>query len=384
MAAEGGPPVRIAMVHSFYSSAQPSGENTVVLNEVDALRRAGHEVALFAAHTDDLEGEVFYKLRAGMRVATGYGRNPLKAIKEFSPDVVHVHNLFPNYGRRWVEDLDAPLVHTLHNYRPICANGLLFRDGQSCTLCIDGHALAALVHSCYRDSRLATLPLAFAQRGGTSSDALLRHADATIVLSPLQRDLYRRAGVPDERMAVSPNFLPDDLDPGPTYSPGAFFLGVGRLSPEKGFAELARRWPSEHRLVIVGDGPDRQVLERIDNPAIELKGAVCRNDVLDLMREARALIFPSRSFECAPLVHVEALAAGTPVAAAPDNSVAATIEMTGGGSVVPWADWGRLLPDFPAEAEHRREARRVFEEHYTESAFTRRATALYARLKEGR
>jgi hypothetical protein len=46
--------VRIAMVHSFYSSSQPSGENTVVLNEVDALRRAGHEVALFAAHTDEL------------------------------------------------------------------------------------------------------------------------------------------------------------------------------------------------------------------------------------------------------------------------------------------------------------------------------------------
>jgi hypothetical protein len=84
------------MVHSFYSSAQPSGENTVVLNEVDALRRAGHEVALFAAHTDELEGEVFYKLRSGMRVATGYGRNPLKAINDFSPDVVHVHNLFPN------------------------------------------------------------------------------------------------------------------------------------------------------------------------------------------------------------------------------------------------------------------------------------------------
>jgi hypothetical protein len=85
--------VRIAMVHSFYSSSQPSGENTVVLNEVDALRRAGHEVALFAAHTDELEGEVFYKLRSGLRVATGYGRNPLKAIKDFSPDVVHVHNI---------------------------------------------------------------------------------------------------------------------------------------------------------------------------------------------------------------------------------------------------------------------------------------------------
>jgi hypothetical protein len=35
-----------------------------------------------------------------MRVATGYGRNPLKAIKDFSPDVVHVHNLFSTFRHR--------------------------------------------------------------------------------------------------------------------------------------------------------------------------------------------------------------------------------------------------------------------------------------------
>ena len=83
------------MVHSFDSSAQPGGENTVVLDEVDSLRHAGHEVALLAAHTDDLQSEVFYKFRAGMHVATGYGCNPARAIQDFSPFVVHVHNLFP-------------------------------------------------------------------------------------------------------------------------------------------------------------------------------------------------------------------------------------------------------------------------------------------------
>lgn len=90
--------IRIAMVHSFYSSRQPSGENAVVRAEVNALRRAGYEVELFAAHTDELEGDLLYPVKAAWRVATGRGRNPLKAIKDFSPDVVHVHNLLSNVG----------------------------------------------------------------------------------------------------------------------------------------------------------------------------------------------------------------------------------------------------------------------------------------------
>jgi len=57
--------------------------------------------------------------RAGARI-------PLKTIRRFRPDIVHIHNLFPNFGRRCVEDINVPVVHTVHNYRPLCANGLLF------------------------------------------------------------------------------------------------------------------------------------------------------------------------------------------------------------------------------------------------------------------
>ena len=129
--------MRIAVVHSFYSSRQPSGENIVVDLQVDALRRAGHDVRLVSRSTDELEQSVTYPVRAGLRAATGRGDSPLDELHEFAPDIVHVHNLFPNLGRRWVERLDLPLVTTLHNYRPICPEATLFRDGHSCTLCPD-------------------------------------------------------------------------------------------------------------------------------------------------------------------------------------------------------------------------------------------------------
>jgi glycosyltransferase involved in cell wall biosynthesis len=377
-----GDTIRIAMVHSFYSSAQPSGENTVVLNEVDALRRAGHEVALFAAHTDELEGEVFYKLRAGMRVATGYGRNPLKAIKDFSPDVVHVHNLFPNFGQRWVEDLDSPLVHTLHNYRPLCANGLLFREGNICTRCPDGERFASLRFRCYRGSLAATLPLTIGTAGTTSDDPLLARADRLLVLSSLQRDQYVRSGVSPDRLLVVSNFLPDSEDPGPSNNDRDGFVAVGRLAPEKGFFELAKIWPSMLPLTIAGDGPDRDRIEHLDNEAVLLVGRLARTDIIGLLGRAIALVFPSRWLEAAPLVHIEALAAATPVLAMDGNSVAAMVQEFGGGRAIGWNELAIAALDFPRDPALHEEARRVFETRHSEAAFLARATRTYGSLLE--
>src|SRR5262249_45510078 len=136
--------IRIAIVHSFYSSRQPSGENGVVESEVAALRAAGHDVRLFAARTDDLERDRLYPGKAAARGASGRGASPLTAVERFGPDVVHVHNLFPNIARRWVAGLRRPLVTTLHNFRPLCVNGLLYRDGHVCTLCPDGQRWSGL------------------------------------------------------------------------------------------------------------------------------------------------------------------------------------------------------------------------------------------------
>jgi hypothetical protein len=93
--------LRIAVVHSYYSSRQPSGENVVVDLQIDALHRAGHEVELIARRTGDLEPARTYPVAAALRVASGRGASPRDRIAAFEPDVVHVHNLFPNWGRRW-------------------------------------------------------------------------------------------------------------------------------------------------------------------------------------------------------------------------------------------------------------------------------------------
>ena len=48
---------------------------------------------------------------------------------------------------------------TLHNYCFFCSNGLLYRSGSICNLFPEGGNRNAVFHACYRNSRLATIPL---------------------------------------------------------------------------------------------------------------------------------------------------------------------------------------------------------------------------------
>lgn len=65
--------MRIPLVHGFYSSDQPSGENNLDLDQGEAGSAAGHEALLLSRHTDQEQQLGLYSLRAGLRVATGFG-----------------------------------------------------------------------------------------------------------------------------------------------------------------------------------------------------------------------------------------------------------------------------------------------------------------------
>ncbi|MFJ2739473.1 glycosyltransferase family 4 protein [Streptomyces sp. NPDC087440] len=382
-------PLRIALVHSFYASGAPSGENEAVRDQERALRAAGHEVALIAARTDELQGGV-YPLRAAARVATGRGASPARELAAFAPDVVHVHNLFPNYGRSWVRGWTGPLVATLHNYRPLCAAGTLYRDGATCTRCPDGDRWAGLREGCYRDSRAATLPLAWAGRGGAAGDPLLARADALVVLSELSRRTYEKAGVPGDRLTLVPNFVADAPPVNSTTGKGRWVY-VGRLGAEKGILELLRAWPEGEPLDVVGDGDLAADCRRAAPSCVRFFGALDRAVLRRSLPSWRGLVFPSRCLENAPLVYAEALAAGLPVLAFAGSSVAEAVRAEGTGAVTGWNDPLRPVlrhadTRFPALRAH---CAGVFAERYGQQVWTARMgrtyeAALRARTGTGR
>jgi 1,2-diacylglycerol 3-alpha-glucosyltransferase len=99
-------------------------------------------------------------------------------------------------------------------------------------------------------------------------------------------------------------------------------LFVGRLSAEKnvdGLLQIISEKNIKSRLVIVGDGPERDKLEKLTNK-LNLKQRVVflghrpHKEALGIMKACDILILPSKT-EVFPMVVLEALALGTPVIA---------------------------------------------------------------------
>ena len=125
---------RILIVHARYQQA--GGEDAVVAAERRLLLEAGHHVSILEASNDSIVG-LRRTLAAGLgAVYSLAGRRQMaSAIAEHAPDVVHVHNTFPVLSPSVFDACRAagvPVVQTLHNYRLVCPNGLLFRDGRPC------------------------------------------------------------------------------------------------------------------------------------------------------------------------------------------------------------------------------------------------------------
>jgi glycosyltransferase involved in cell wall biosynthesis len=365
--------VRILQVHTSYREA--GGEDSVVQAERRLLRAAGHQV------------DGFHRQNPGTALMSAAGlaaapANPVaaaavaRAARAARPDVAHVHNTWFAMSPAVVAALHSlriPLVVTLHNYRIMCANSLLFRAGQVCEDCVEGGPWPGVRHRCYRDS-LASSAVAAATIGlHRRARTWARAVDRFIVPSSFAVSRFAAWGLPADRLVVRPHFT---ADPGPRpESPArsADVLIVGRLSPEKGIDVAIRAWaaapPRGLRLVVVGDGPLRAQLQGAA-PNVVFTGPLSRIDVAERMKAARALLFPSVAYEAQGMSVLEAMAAGVPVVA---SDLGGTPEMLGpssgwlatAGDERAWqAALARLVDDEEIETAGRA-ARSRYEEAYT-------------------
>jgi glycosyltransferase involved in cell wall biosynthesis len=309
--------MRILILHSTYLSGPVSGENRVVADESRLLREAGHEVGVWAP-TPAVSGALG-AMRAGMSAVWSLkvAREVGETVRRRKVEIVHVHNLFPGLSPavlRSARSAGASVLVTLHNFRLMCLPANLLRDGEICEACVGHLPWRGIVHRCYRDSVLGSAALAtslVAHRSIGTFDGVQRF----LAVSGFVRDKYIESGMRSEQVEVKPNFTwPLDHRNGP----GEYFLYLGRLAPEKGVDTLIEAWRSSaprHPLVVIGDGPDADILRRDAPAGVEFRGRVSAEDAGKALARARALMVPSRWYEAAPRSIIEAYAAGVPVVA---------------------------------------------------------------------
>jgi glycosyltransferase involved in cell wall biosynthesis len=377
--------MRIAVVHSYYGSHQPSGENAVVELQVAALRRDGHEVLEAVQATDIRAARPGYQLRAALTVATGFGPSPMEDLARFRPDIVHVHNLFPNYGLSWLERAAriAPVVVTLHNYRMACSVGTFFRDGHDCRDCVVYGARSAVRHACYRGSRVATLPVALSTRRNVGRHRLVRDAAAVVALTDGARADFVELGVPPHRLSVIPNFVET-----PAIVPVGLsdvWLYAGRLAAEKGVDKLLDAWPPGRRLHLAGSGPLAPEAQVSPLDSVTFLGRLTRAELLDKLPTYRGLLLPSVWREGLPTILLEAAARGVPIVAARPSYAASVVAEACCGVVMPqgWrpSDLEDALDAIDADRVGLSERGKIaFHEQWSESAWLERISSLYERV----
>lgn len=305
--------MRILVAHNAYQ--QRGGEDSVVADEMALLRRYGHEVQRYGRHNDEIAGTSRPALAAGTLWSARTAREVPALIRQFRPDIVHVHNTFPliSPGIYWAAAAQGvPVVQTLHNFRLLCPQAMFLRAGKVCEDCLGRLPLAGLVHGCYRDSRVQTATLGAMLAVHRGLGTFRRKVSRYIALNEFCRRKFVAGGLPAERIAVKPNFV--DF-PAPPAGGRAGFLFVGRLSREKGIATLAEALAAvpAARLGVAGGGPEAALLA--DRPRIDLLGALPAEAVRQAMGRALALVLPSIWYENMPRTLVEAFACGLPVLA---------------------------------------------------------------------
>lgn len=373
--------MRILVGHNFYQ--QPGGEDDVFAAETAMLQDFGHSVVCYSQHNDairNMSGVV-----AGFK--TIWNRDTYRdlagLLEKDRPDVCHFHNTFPLISPSAfyaAADRKVPVVLTLHNYRLLCPAAVMLRDGKICEECVGRRIpLPGVLHGCYRHSRPHTAGVAVMSGVHRLLNTWLERVDLYIALTEFARRKFVEGGLPAGKIVTKPNFIHPDPGCGfvEKHRNSRYALFVGRLSKEKGIETLLRAWSaigSDLPLRIAGDGPlageVRQACQT--NPAVTWLGRLTKPGVLEEMKHAHVLIFPSVWYESLPLTILEAFATGLPVLASRLGSMPELIEegRTGllfePGSAEDLARTvGWMLSDGERTTDMRFHARREFERKYT-------------------
>ncbi|BBO33006.1 glycosyltransferase [Lacipirellula parvula] len=382
--------MRVLLCHSYYT--QRGGEDRSFEEERELLQANGHEVIEYVRRNEELVGRGKLAAAATTLWNRQAGREVAAIIERHRPDVLHATNTFPLISPSVCDvahRAGVAVVQALRNYRLLCANSYLMRDGQPCEACV-GKAvpLPAIQHRCYRDSAAASAVVAAMQVYHRTVGVWRNRVDAFFTLTHFARQKFVDAGLPADRVHVKYNSV--SPDPGVGDGSGGYAVFVGRLSPEKGVGTVLAAWEANRELpplVIVGDGPLRAAVEAAASrdARITIRGELSNAEAQRVIGAANLLVMPSLWYETFGRTIAEAYATGTPVVASRLGAMAELVEEGVAGSLFNpghAADLAQRVAELtlrPADEQQaiRRRARQAYEQQFTPAHNYRRLLEIY-------
>lgn len=328
--------MRIGMMADVYKPHISGVTNYIALNK-ERLQAQGHQVYVFTFSSGDYKDDEDNIIRSpglpllstGLNFSLRYSKAARRLLQTM--DVVHVHHPFfsGTLAMLYCRSRGIPIVFTNHTRYDLYSQAYL-------PMMLDVIGNAALQ---------AYLP------------AFCRSCDLVVSPSAGMREVLKTLGV-DAYIEVVPN----GVDLKPFHEPAdplnrsdlgfseedVVLLYIGRLGPEKNVPFLLKSFTGalqaceRLRLIMIGDGPERQNLEeRIEESRIgdyvRLTGFMPYDQVPRYVATADAFVTASVT-EVHPLTVIEAMASGLPVLGISSPGISDTIEDGRTGYLVPQED----------------------------------------------
>jgi len=379
---------RVLMVHNFYQIG--GGEHTVFENEKRLVIENGHHLVEYTRDNVELKHSVIKKLMLPFSTVFSVKtyRDVKRIIKKEKIDIVHCHNTFPLispsvYYAAW--KCHVPVVQTIHNFRFMCPNGILFSDGKVCEDCIQKGLGCSIKKGCYRNSKLQTIVVANMLKIhrilGTYKK--LRY----IFLTEFNRTKFKTLlGSKYAKEFIKPNFeyINDSTD---DFERDDSFIFVGRLDGYKGIPFLMNAWKDIQRdLYIFGDGEykDTVIETQKHNPHIHYMGFRQQSEIFDYLKRAKALIFPSELYEGFPMTLIESFSFGTPVICSDIGNGADIVKKANAGIVFGLGnknDFQNAVAKIDEAFDNlSRNARKAYKNHFTPEANYKELKRIYEKV----
>jgi glycosyltransferase involved in cell wall biosynthesis len=337
--------MKILQVNKFLHPKGGADKYCLIL--IEELEKMGVTVATFGmADERNIESKWqkyfsenidYYKSGNYLKIARRFIWNKEAAKKfaaildDFKPDLIHAHNIYHQLSPSILFEAkkrNIPIILTLHDYKLICPNYLMFSKGKHCEKCLKGSYLNCLINNCYNSyprSALATLESFLHNKVWRSYQ---KNIDLFISPSNYLKEKMIQAGWNADKITVLINPAPDYK-----FNPiGQNLLYIGRLSKEKGVDILLKALKgTSEKLDIAGTGPEEDNLKELCqqlnlNERVVFHGQVLGQALEDLRSKAKAVILPSVWAENMSLVLLESLANGKIVIASNTGGTPELIE----------------------------------------------------------
>ncbi len=329
--------MKILQCHKFYYPS--GGAERYFIDLCDSLSREGHKVIHFSTLNDNNlpsaysryfvdtvgisdhhKNNFFTKIKTALKFIYSFdSRRKIKElVTEFNPEIAHIHNIYHHLSSSILDELyirKIPVVMTVHDYKLVCPDYLLFRRGNICEECKGDKYFRAVINRCVKNSYLASSVACLEMYFCRLLKKYTRSVNIFIAPSIFVKKKLIKFGLPEDKIYYLPH--PINLqDAKPNFNVGRYILYYGRLAPEKGIESLlkSQRFFPNIPMKIVGDGPQknklRQIIKRERLHNVELLGYKSDDELLDLIKNAALVVVPSVWPEVSGLVIYEAFALG--------------------------------------------------------------------------